>query len=186
MGIHKIAAGAFLVAGLFLSPFAQAQESQAKSWNLAGEEKAVFSGKVVDILCELTGDCPAGCAGGARQLGILRDDGRLILPAKNAQANFAGAVADLLPYCGKLVDVDGLMLGDSVKLFQVQFIREQGKAEWQKANGFSNAWAARFPDDAKKKGPWFRKDSRVMALIERDGWLGLGHPADREFLEWYE
>ncbi len=186
MTMKSILAGAVLSAALAFSSIAQAQESQAKSWNLAGEEKAVFSGKVVDILCELTGDCPANCTDGSRQLGILRADDRLVLAAKNGQPNFAGAVADLLPYCGKQVDVDGLMLGDAVKLFQVQFIREQGQTEWQKATGFSDAWAAKFPEDAGKTGPWFRKDSRVMALIERDGWLGLGHPADKEFLEWYE
>ncbi len=175
-----------VVVGLAFSGMAQAQESKAKSWNLTGEEKALFSGKVVDILCELTGDCPEDCAAGARQMGVLRDDGRLVLVAKNGQANFAGAVSDLLPYCGKQVDVDGLMVGETIKIFQVQFIRETGQAKWNKAKKFSKVWAKKFPEAAKKKGPWFRKDPRIMALIERDGWLGLGHAADKEFLEWYE
>jgi len=186
MDIKPIATGVVLAIGLMFGGVAQAEESKAKSWNLAGEQKTVLSGKVVDILCELTGDCPANCGDGSRQLGILEANNRLTLAAKNGQANFAGAVADLLPYCGKQVDVDGLMLGETTRLYQVQFIRESGQTDWAKANTFSKAWAAKFPDDAKKKGPWFRKDSRVTALIERDGWLGLGHQADKEFLEWWE
>lgn len=184
--MKSLLASAVLATGVAFSGIAQAEESKAKSWNLTGEAKAVFSGKVVDILCELTGDCPDNCAAGERQLGIVKDDGPLVLVAKNGQANFAGAVEDLLPYCGKKVDVDGLMVGEGVKFFQVQFIRESGQTEWAKANKFSGAWKAKFPEDAKKKGPWFRKDSRIVSLIERDGWLGLGHPADKEFLEWWE
>lgn len=186
MDMKSIAIGIVLASGVAFSGFAQAEESKAKSWNLTGEEKAIVSGTVVDILCELSGDCPANCAEGSRQLGILGDDDRLVLVGKNTQANFAGAVADLLPYCGKKIDADGLMVGEDIKFFQVQFIRESGQTDWAKANKFSKAWAAKFPEDAKKKGPWFRKDSRITTLVERDGWLGLGHPADKEFLEWWE
>ena len=30
----------------------------AESWGLPGEEPATFAGKVVDVQCALTGDCP--------------------------------------------------------------------------------------------------------------------------------
>ena len=45
------------------------QGSEAKTWNLYAEQSARFEAKVVDILCELTGDCPTDCGGGVRQRG---------------------------------------------------------------------------------------------------------------------
>lgn len=164
---------------------AGAQESQAKSWNLANEQMVVFQGQVVDILCELSGDCPDNCGDGSRQLGILRDDDVLVLAGKNGQPNFAGAVRDLLPYCGKQVDVDGLMTGQEGghRFFQVQLVREAGQGEWQKANLYTEKWAEAFPEEAGAEGPWFRKDPRVVSRIEESGYLGLGHEADEEFIE---
>ena len=64
----------------------------ADEWGLPEEKVARFEAKVVDILCELTGDCPDGCGGGQRQLGLLTDDGRLVLPLKNFTP-FSGAAA---------------------------------------------------------------------------------------------
>jgi hypothetical protein len=56
---------------LFASPLA-AQDfsdgSQAKTWNLYAEQPARFEAKVVDLLCDLTGDCPDNCGEGTRQL----------------------------------------------------------------------------------------------------------------------
>ena len=57
--------------------------SAAEEWGIEGEKKARFEAKVVDILCELSGDCPADCGAGKRQLGLLKDDGTLLLVAKN-------------------------------------------------------------------------------------------------------
>lgn len=164
--------------------------SNAKSWNLLGEENATFSARVVDTLCELTGDCPANCGDGRRQLGLLRDaDGALVMPMKNSQAAFNGSTEDLLPYCGKAVEVDGVLVGDeeqtAVKFYMVQFIREAGAAEWQKANRWTKDWARKNPEAAKKKGPWFRKDPRVKAQIAESGYLGLGLEIDQEFIEYY-
>ena len=163
----------------------QAQESQAKSWNLAGEEIVVFKGQVVDILCELSGDCVDNCGNGNRQLGIIKEDNVLVLVGKNGQANFAGAVQDLLPYCGKNVEVDGLMTGfeNGAKFFQVQLIKEEGAAEWQKANLFSAKWKEANPEQAEVKGPWFRKDPRITSRIEANGYLGIGQEADAAFIE---
>ena len=178
-----------LALSLFGAGQAQAaEEIKAKPWNLQGEELARFDAKVVDIACELSGDCPADCGAGSRQLGLVTNSGALLIAGKNAQAIFTGAVVDLLPHCNTTVTVDGLFTGidGGPKLFQVQFIRPQGATEDIKANAWGAAWNAAHPDLKEKKGPWFRKDPRVNALIARDGYLGLSHAADKEFLEWYE
>lgn len=165
--------------------------SNAKEWGLTGEETATFSGTVVDILCELSGDCPDDCGAGTRQLGIVRQADNALVPVlKNSQAAFNGAVTDLLPYCGKAVDVDGVLIGDAEltpsKLYMVQFIREKGAAEWNKTTLWTKKWAEDHPEQAEIKGPWFRKDPDVAARIEKDGWLGLGAEADKAFIEeWY-
>lgn len=164
-----------------------ASASQANSWSLSGEEKARFEGRVVDVLCELSGDCPENCGGGERQLGVLRkDDGALILAVKNGQPVFSGAVADLLPYCGAEVEVDGLFAafdGAPAKLYQIQLIRRVGEAKFAKTNLFTKKWAERFPEAAKQKGDWFRKDPRVVSRIEKRGYLGLGLETDADFIK---
>lgn len=171
-----IAVCALLATPLAAEDFAAA--SNAKSWGLFGEEKATFEAEVVDLLCNVTGDCANSCADG-RQLGLLRSaDGQLIFPQKNSQTSFNGAATDLLPYCGKMVEVDGLIINDedtpgATNIYQVQFIKEAGAAEWNKANTWSKGWAAKHPE-AAGKGPWFRRDPRVLAAIEERGYLGLG------------
>ncbi|MGY9055382.1 MAG: hypothetical protein ACKVGZ_07225, partial [Alphaproteobacteria bacterium] len=111
--------------------------SNAKSWNLQGQEKAMFTGKVVDLLCELAGDCVDNCGGSTRNLGILRsDDNKLITVMKNTQAAFNGGSDDLLPYCGQIIDADGLMIGDDevvkAKFYQIQLVRVSGTEKWNK------------------------------------------------------
>jgi len=173
-----------VVSGANAADFSQG--SKSKSWNLNGEEKAVFSGKVVDVLCELSGDCPANCGNGKRNLGIIRSaDNKLILVTKNGQPAFNGATEDLMPYCNQMVDVDGLLIGDdevvTAKLFQVQLIRVSGTEKWGKANLWTKRWAAKNPG-AKGKGPWFRRDPRVKKQIEATGHFGLGHEEDRKYI----
>lgn len=194
MSKTKYSLRAVLLGGFaFLSASAGAQAadfsagSKAKSWNLNGEEKALFSGKVVDVLCELAGDCPDNCGDGKRNLGILRDaDGQLVLVLKNGQPAFNGAADDLLPYCNMQVDVDGLLVGDDevvkAKFYQVQRIRVSGEEKWNRANLWTKRWAAKNPD-AKGKGPWFRRDPRVKKQIAADGHFGLGHEEDRKFIK---
>ena len=164
-----------------------AEGSQAKEWGLLGEEKALFTGNVVDLMCEITGDCPENCGNGLRQLGIVRESDNVLVPVlKNRQSSFNGAVDDLLPYCNKTVDVDGVLVADedlsAVKFYMVQFIRNTGDQEWKKANRWTKAWAKRNPD-SKGKGPWFRRDPRVKAQIEARGHFGLGAEADQEWLK---
>jgi len=183
---------ALLAAPLFAaSPAIADEECKVKSWGLSGQEKACFTAKVVDLLCEVAGDCRDDCGNGKRQLGLLReDDGKLIYPQKNLQTSFNGPVADLYPHCGKTIDVRGWLVGDeetlkgSAQLFQVQWIRADG-GKWQKANKWTKAWAKANPK-AKGKGPWFRRDPRILKEIEADGYLGLGKDEDIVFIkDWY-
>ncbi|MEO1543801.1 MAG: hypothetical protein AAFR75_07265 [Pseudomonadota bacterium] len=157
--------------------------SQAAELGLSGETKAMFSGKVVDLLCELSGDCPDNCGGGTRNLGIVRaTDNKLIMVSKNSQFEFNGGVDDLLPYCNKDVDVDGLLLGDDpgveAKIYMAQFIRLKGADKWIKTTLWTDAWKKRNPSVAEGEGPWFRRDPRVLKQIEKSGYFGLGLDAD--------
>ncbi len=165
-----------------------AEGSEAASWGLLGEENARFEAVVVDLLCELTGDCAANCGDGGRYLGLKRSsDNALLIANKNLQGVFSGAIEDLLPHCGKAIEVDGLLVGDEemtpAKVFQVQRLREPG-GEWQKADRWTRAWNAANPELAEVKGRWYRKDPRVMSEIKAEGHLGLGLKTDEEFIEY--
>ena len=188
---HLAAAALILAAAPALAEGEFSAGSKARSWNLSGEETARFEGKVVDALCLLTGDCPADCGAGKRQMGILRSsDGRFLLVNKNGQPVFTGASVDLAPYCGQTVEVDGLLVGDreitpglgEAKLFQVQTVRVPGAGAAKKTNLWTRDWKRRNPD-AGGKGPWFRRDPGVREQIEANGRLGLGAEADRKYIE---
>ena len=159
--------------------------STAKSWNLYAEVPATFEAEVVDILCTVAGDCANQCAEG-RQLGLVRSaDNVLVYPNKNSQSSFNGAAYDLHPYCGKMVDVDGLLIEDedipgATNIYLVQKIKDAGAAEWAKANKWTKVWAAKHPE-AKGKGPWFRRDPRVNAIIADTGHLGQGLSAEEAY-----
>ncbi len=157
-------------------------DSEARSWNLYAEEPARFTGTVVDILCEITGDCADNCGDGNRQLGILRSvDGVLVNVQKNAQSSFNGGVADMLPYCGQQVEVDGLLLWDddlgANNIYLVQRVRALD-GDWAPANTWTDAWALANPDYTEGGGPWFRRDPRVTADIAENGYFGLGLDRD--------
>lgn len=156
-------------------PFSEG--SEARSWNLAWEEPARFEAEVVDMLCEIAGDCDNACTAG-RQLGLLRvSDGALTYPNKNGQPAFTGAAVELLPFCGEMVEVDGLMIEDdyvgATNIYLVQQIRRIGDEDWTRGNAWTRAWAEANPD-AAGDGPWFRRDPRVQAAIAADGYLGTG------------
>ena len=156
--------------------------SKAKSWNLYAEVPAKFEAKVVDILCELSGNCPDNCGDGNRQLGLVRSaDNVLVYPNKNSQTGFQGASADLLPHCQTTIEVDGMILDDpdlgASNIYLLQLIKPAGSDEWIKANTWSKRWAEKHPE-AAGKGPWFRRDPRVKAEIEREGYFGLGLEQD--------
>ncbi len=152
-------------------------ESEARSWNLAFEVPARFEATVVDMFCEVAGDCDAACTPG-RQLGLLRHaDGVLTYPNKNSQPAFTGAAVELLPFCGQDVEVDGLMIEDDYvgarNIYLVQRIRVLDGGEWVNANRWTDEWAEANPE-ADGKGPWFRRAPRVGARIEAEGYLGTG------------
>ncbi|MEO0360192.1 MAG: hypothetical protein AAF322_03745 [Pseudomonadota bacterium] len=192
--LRTIAAAAAMGLAAVAAPAAAqdfSEGSEAKEWGLRGEEKARFSAKVVDVLCHLSGDCAANCGDGRRQLGLVREaDGALVFVLKNRQAAFTGAATDLFPFCGKDVEVDGVTVQDedapgAPKLYMVQVIREQGVEEWTQTNRWTKEWAAANPEQKGKKGPWFRRDPRIAAEIEENGYLGLGAEADAAFIEYY-
>lgn len=172
---------AVLAAGLAIAAPVQA----ADSWGLPGEQAAAFEARVVDVLCELTGDCPADCGGGTRQLGLLRDDGTLVFASKG-QVFFAGATQELLPYCGRSVEVDGIFaVNRGARVYFVQYVRTGSGQEWQRADRYKAWWAEEFgfAADAPETGQWWNHDPRVEELVAEDGKLGLGPEADRAFLE---
>lgn len=163
--------------------------SEAKGWGpVQGKEKAKFKAKVVDVLCELSGDCTEKCGGGKRQMGLLREaDGALILAAKNNQPVFSGATEDLAPYCGKTVTVDGFMVGNPdvspTKFYLVQTIMREGTDKKAKAARWTRVWNRKNPELAEKKGAWFRKHPAILEQVAKTGWLGLGAEADKAFIE---
>ena len=167
-------------------PYAFEEGSEARSWNLYAEVPARFEARVVDILCEIAGDCPPDCGGGDRQLGLLRAaDGALTFPNKNAQPLFTGAPVELQPFCGQDVEVDGLLLEDpdlgARNVYLVQRIRAVGDEEWIEATRWTDAWEEAHPD-AAGEGPWYRRSPRVNAMIAEGGYLGLGPEAEEGFL----
>ncbi len=144
----------------------------AEEWGIDHEEKARLTVTVVDIVCELTGDCPENCGAGKRQLGLLTEEGRLIPATKNFE-HFAGAIIDLLPFCGRKAVVDGLLIENpKLPMFAVQFKKAaEPEGDWSRGNWFGKEWEKANP--GKKAGEWFRHDMRILAKIERSGKLGV-------------
>lgn len=174
---------------LMASPLAAqdfSEGSEAKTWNLYAEVPARFEATVVDVLCELTGDCPADCGAGTRQLGLVRSiDDVMVLPMKNAQPAFTGAAEELAPFCNQVIEVDGLMLEDedlaANNIYLVQRIKA-GDADWIQANSWTKKWAEKHPE-AAGKGPWFRRDPRINEIVQSEGYLGLGLEEDATYAE---
>ncbi len=143
----------------------------AEEWGIEGEEKARFEAKVVDVLCELTGDCPKNCGDGKRQLGLLKGDGKLILAVKNVDI-FAGAANDLKSFCGKKIIADGLLIKNpKIPLFALQFKRLAPDGKWSRANQFGKDWSK--ANDNKAAGQWFRNDKTIKKAIAEQGVLGI-------------
>ena len=179
-GTLSLAAGLSLGALIWAAPTFAANE-----WGIEHESKARFDAKVVDILCELTGDCPANCGDGKRQLGLVTGEGTLVLPIKN-NAIFAGSAAELIDFCGKQVMADGLFSTNrGYKVFALQFVKELPDGKWQRANRFLPKWAAAngFEAGSKEAKQWFRNDPEVQRLIDEAGVFGLGPEADKAYFE---
>ena len=172
------------MATMFLAA-ASTSGSAAESWNVAWRrESPVRWPRWWMCYVRLTGDCPQSCGEGRRQLGLLTADNKLILPTKNASA-FTGATDDLIEFCGQQVMADGIFTENyGLRVFAVQFVKPvDGK--WQRTNRYLDKWAMENGVDptGNAKKSWFRKDPRIRALIEKDGFLGLGLDEDKAFLE---
>ena len=152
----------------------------ASSWGVSNEVEARFVGTVVDITCELTGDCPANCGDGKRQLGLKTADQGVVLVAKNL-TYYAGAATELVEFCGKEVEVDGLFTENrNVRFFQVQNFCIPGE-DGQEATQFQNVWAKQYGGTSGNAKNWYKKDPRIKSIIEKDGYLGLGLDKDKAY-----
>lgn len=155
---------------LALALFWQGPALAAQEWGIDHEEATRLEAKVVDILCELTGDCPADCGAGKRQLGLLSDDGTLVPVVKNFDP-FAGATVDLIGFCNKRITADGLYIKDPLMpLFAIQFKRLAPDGKWSRANWFAKEWAKR---EGKDAGQWFRDDPKIKQVLKKDGVFGI-------------
>ena len=143
----------------------------ATEWGIEGEKKARVEAKVVDLLCEVTGNCVNNCGNGKRQLGLLFDDGRLVPVVKNFEP-FAGAANDLIGYCNRRIIADGLMIRNKkMPMFALQFSRLAPDGKWHRANQFGKDWSKR--NGGKKPNQWFRQDPLVKKLIREQGVFGI-------------
>ncbi|HUG62020.1 MAG TPA: hypothetical protein VMP03_09245, partial [Methylomirabilota bacterium] len=104
-----------------------------------------------------------------RQLGILDADGRLY-PAAKGNVFFAGAVVDLLPHCGRIVEIDGLLIeSPAMPMLFVQYLKGPGEAEATSAEAFIADWNARNGEADE----WYREDPLAKAAIAENGVLGI-------------
>ncbi len=143
----------------------------ATEWGIEYEKKARVEVKVVDLLCEVTGNCAPKCGNGKRQLGLLFDDGKLVPVVKNFEP-FAGATNDLIKYCNKRIVADGLMISNpKMPMFALQFSRLATDGKWGRANQFGKDWSK--ANGGKKSNQWFRDDERVKAIIKARGVFGI-------------
>jgi hypothetical protein len=145
----------------------------AEAWGLKDEKLVSFRGQVVDILCALKGDCPAACGGGKRQLGIV-SEGKLYAAAKS-NTLFAGATKDLLPWCGRTIEIDGLLVENpAMPILMVQGIREKSEQPFAPTDQFEKDWTAA----NGKADEWWRADPTARAALAENGILG------RKDLKW--
>ena len=152
-----------------LAAVATPRAHAADSWGIEGERAAIVKGKVVDLLCEISGRCAPDCGGGAHQLGLIDADGKL-LPAAKSNTLFAGAVVDLLPFCGKTVEADALVIeSPRMRLLFVQKLKGPGDKEFKAAEAFGDKWTKKHG----KADEWFRKDPDVKTVIAADGVFGI-------------
>lgn len=179
-GTSLLSAAILLVTSMFLSACAT-PVGEVASWPVTNANESMLTGTVVDVLCELNGNCVDNCGNGRRQLAIKTEDSRTVLVSKNLN-DYAGAADDLSLFCDQVVDVNGLFTEHKgVRFFQVQNIKPPG-GQWQKATRFLQVWSERTGKPLSQASNWQDNDDRVQEIIKRDGVLGLGTEADQEFL----
>ena len=142
----------------------------AEPWGIPDERPLVLKGRVVDALCHLKSRCAPDCGAGRRQLGVVTADGTYRLIAKG-NVDFAAAVPDLIAFCGREIEADGLLIENpAVTLFFVQGVRASGSTEpFVPAERFKAEWEAR----NGKAEEWWRADPEANRIIAEDGPLGI-------------
>jgi len=141
----------------------------AEAWGIPHEQPAILKGRVVDALCHLKGRCAPDCGAGKRQLGMLLADGTFRLVAKS-NIDFAGSIPDLIGFCGKEIEADGLLIENpAITLFFVQGIRTDAAGPFVPAERFKADWETR----NGKAEEWWRADPQANRIIAEDGPLGI-------------
>jgi hypothetical protein len=147
----------------------------AESVGVANEQLVTIKGTVVDVACEITHDCAPRCGDGKRQLGLKTLGGKLLLAAKS-EVDFMGSVRDLLPYCGRILIVDGLTTSDyGTTLLMVQRFKLSDAAPWRAADQGLADWAKanHLAVDSEEAKLWMRHDPTVAAAVAKRGKLGV-------------
>jgi len=169
---------ATLFASAILTTACATPVGEVSSWPITNAETNELSGQVVDVMCELGGNCADNCGDGTRQLAIKTETLGTVLVSKNLN-NYSGGADELSPFCNQNVTINGLFTEhQGVRFFQVQNIRPPG-GSWQRANRYLQAWSER--SGKPPSNDWQDQDERVREIIERDGRLGLGPDADDEY-----
>lgn len=158
-----------LIAATALAALASSSARAADAWGIDHEKLVEITGRVVDLACTLKGDCPKDCGAGKRQLGLLTSDGKLRAVVKGP-VEFAGPARDLVALCGKIVQLDGLLIENpAIQIVMLQNIRERPEQPWAKADAFTRTWEAA----NGKAEEWYRADPLVKQVIAEDGVLGV-------------
>lgn len=162
------AAGVGCVVGLALLGTVSPMRA-AEPWGIPHETPAVLKGRVVDALCHLKGRCVPDCGAGKRQLGMVLANGTFRLVAKG-NVDFAGAIPDLIGFCGRDIEADGLLIENpAMTLFFVQGVRAAGSGEaFVPAERFKAEWEAR----NGKAEEWWRADPESNRILAEDGPFG--------------
>jgi len=147
----------------------------ADSLGVHNEQIVTLKGKVVDLACEVTGNCASDCGSGKRPLGLLTEDGKLYVAAKS-NTIFAGLLKDIVTQCGKTIIADGLTTSDhDATLLMIQRYKTSDNGNWVETDGFAADWSKRHstPIDSKMTEEWYRNDWVVKGAVARRGKLGV-------------
>jgi len=150
---------------------------EVERWGISGVEVAELSGEVVDVLCELSGNCTDQCGAGTRQLGFKTQQGTVLI-SKDIN-RYTGAAEELWPFCEQQLVVNGQFTETgNTRIFQVQNVRLPD-GPWMSTSRFIEKWAQENNETVSAARRWYLKDTRVKTILDKDGLYGLGPDADR-------
>lgn len=145
---------------------------KVERWGISGVEVAEISGEVVDVLCEVSGNCVEQCGSGTRQIGIKTQQG-MVLVAKDLN-RYSGGAEELWPFCSQQLVVNGQFTETGpTRFFQVQNVR-MPDGGWMSTSRFLEVWAEKNGKPVNAANKWYLEDQRVETILKRDGLLGLG------------